>query len=167
MKLTINHFAKTMVLCGALSGAATTVYAARPHFVGRVTSTLAGTSVQACFKIAGLGDNATITVNASANASATFVCQTKSGQCPSAANKTTVNTEVSTSGDFVSDRNGNVSGCLTLAAPGPGNFACPSGQNLVLANVTFSNITVQSAPTGPATANPPVQTVGFGACPRR
>ncbi|MDM5176947.1 hypothetical protein F2P44_26665 [Massilia sp. CCM 8695] len=167
MKLRINHLAKTMALCGALLGATTTVYAANPHFVGRVTSTLVGTSVQTCFKIAGLGDNATITVNASANATATFVCQTKNGNCPSAANKTTVNTAVSTSGNFVSDRNGNVSGCLTLNAPGPGNFTCPPGQNLVLANVTFSNITVQSGPTGSATANPPVQSADFRACTRR
>lgn len=167
MKPTINHFAKTLALCGAFLSATTTVQAARPHFVGPVRSTLVGTSTQACFKIAGLGDSASITVSASANAAATYVCQTRSGQCPNAANKTTINTQVSTSGNFTSDKNGNVSGCLTLAAPGPGNFTCPAGQNLVLAKVAFSNITVQSAATGPATANPPEQTVDFGACPRR
>lgn len=167
MKLTINHIAKTMAVCGALLGATATVQAANPHFVGQVKSTLVGTSVQVCFKAAGLGDNTSITFTAKANASATFVCQTKSGQCPNAANKTTVNTQVSTSGEFTSDKNGTVSGCLVLTAPGAGNFTCPSGQNLVLSSVTFSNITVQSGPTGSATANPSVQTASFGACPRR
>lgn len=167
MKLTMNRFATTLAVCGALSGATTTVQAANPHFVGRVTSTLVGTNVQVCFKAAGLGDNTAITFTAKANASATFVCQTKSGQCPNAANKTTVNTQVTTSGEFTSDKNGTVSGCLVLAAPTAGNFTCPSGQNLVLSNVTFSNITVQSSQTGSATANPSEQKVSFGACPRR
>ena len=144
-----------------------TVHAASPHFVGKVSSSLTGTNVQACFKIAGLGDSATITVTASADATASYVCQTKSRQCPNAANKTTVNGDVSTSGDFTSDKNGSVSGCLTLTPPGPGNFACPSGQNLVAAKVVYTNIAVQSGPTGSATASPASQTADFGACPRR
>lgn len=167
MKLTINHFAQTMAVCMALLGATATVHAANPHFVGQVRSTLVGTNVQVCFKAAGLGDNSSITFTAKANASATYVCQTKSGQCPNAANKTTVNTTVATSGNFTSDKNGTVSGCLILTPPGAGNFTCPAGQNLVLSSVTYSNITVQSGPTGSATANPPSQSVNFGACPRR
>ncbi|MCY0914579.1 hypothetical protein [Massilia antarctica] len=167
MKLTVKHFAKTMAVCGALLSATGSVYADNPHFVGQVSSKLIGTNVQVCFKAAGLGDNTSITFTATANASATYVCRTKSGQCPNAANKTTVNTAVTTSGDFTSDKNGTVSGCLILTAPSAGNFTCPSGQNLVLSSVTFSNITVQSGPTGSASANPSVQPIGFGACPRR
>lgn len=167
MKLTINHLAKTMAICGALLGATATVHAANPHFVGQVRSTLIGTNAQVCFKVAGLGENASISITAKAIASATYVCQTKSGQCPNAANKTTVNADVSTSAQFTSDKNGTVSDCLILTAPGAGNFTCPSGQNLVLSNVTFSNITVQSVPTGSATANPPQLSAGFAVCTRR
>ena len=167
MKLIVNQAAAAITLCGALLGATGAAGAANAHFVGPVKATLAGTNAQACFKIAGLGDSVSVTVSATADASATFVCQTKSGQCPNAANKTTVNDEVSTSGAFSSDKNGTVSGCLVLTPPGPGNFACPPGQSLVLSKVTYSNIAVDSTPIGSAATTPSTLSVDRGACPRR
>jgi hypothetical protein len=167
MKRTVIHAAKTIAVCAALLAATSTAYAANPHFVGPVKATLAGNNAQACFKIAGLGDSVSVTVSATADATATFVCQAKSGQCPNAANKTTVNDEVSASGDFTSDKNGNVSGCLVLTPPGPGNFACPPGQSLVLSKVAYTNIAVDSTPTGSAATTPSTLSVDRGVCPRK
>jgi hypothetical protein len=166
MKHTVIHAAGTIALCGALLGAST-ASAANPHFVGPVKATLSGNNAQACFKIAGLGESVTVTVSASADATATFVCQAKSGQCPNAANKTTVNDEVSASGAFTSDKNGTVSGCLVLTPPGPGSFACPPGQSLVLSKVAYANIAVDSVPTGSAATTPSTLSVDRGVCPRR
>jgi hypothetical protein len=39
-------------------------------------------------------------------------------------------------------RNGQTTGSITVAPPGPGAFSCPSGQRLVLASISNTNITL-------------------------
>jgi len=123
--------------------ATTTVRAQNPHFVGTVTATLTrNNDVQVCWKEAGLGSNVSITYDATANATATFVCANGGGNCPNAANKTTVNGPVSATGTFSSGKNGSISQCLTFTPPGAGTFSCPSGQKLTLSEVSYTNITI-------------------------
>jgi hypothetical protein len=143
----------------ALSFTATTLRAQNPHFQ-RCSSSgpdSAG-SLQACFRITGLGQTPT-TVTASSAATAVWGCQTNGGQCPNAANKVSSSGTVSAQGTFTPDKNGNASGCLSLTPPPPPSSfkGCPGGQTLVLVSVSYGNVTL-SAPgttctTGGGSAN--------------
>jgi hypothetical protein len=123
-----------------LTAAAGIASAQSPHFV-RADVGFSGSSpnLAVTFKESGLGDNQLVNISASANASAVYACINGGGNHPKAANKETINATVSASGTF-SVKNGTTSGTLTLAPPGPGSFACPNGQRLVLASVTYSNV---------------------------
>jgi hypothetical protein len=118
-------------------------WAQNAHFVGQSTATLNNdSSVDVCFKEAGLGSNQNITYNTTALATATYVCVNRGGECPNAANKTTVSGPVTDTGTFSSGKNGNINECLTLEPPGPGSFRCPGGQTRTLSEVTYTNITL-------------------------
>lgn len=94
------------------------------------------------FRATGLGTTAeSADVSCTADASATYACINGGGNHPQAANKETVTAPVSGSGTFPI-RNGQVSGSISVAPPGPGDFSCPNGQRLVLAAVTYSNVTI-------------------------
>ncbi len=134
---------KILAITSALVATSTLAWAVSPHFVGKVTASSSGTTVQVCWKEAGVGANQNIDYTASANATATYVCKTNAGTCPNAANKTTVNGPVSSSGTSSSDRNGNITGCLSLNAPGAGSFTCPKGQTLTLSSVSFTGIKIE------------------------
>jgi hypothetical protein len=124
-------------------------WAANPHFVGKVTATLnADGSLTVSWKEAGLGDNQNIDYEASADATATFNCVNNGGQCPNAANKTTVSGPVSATGTFNSGKNGQISGSLTIDPPDAGGFSCPSGQTLTLSEVSYSDITITDLTNG-------------------
>jgi len=130
-----------------------TAFADSPHFIS-ATSGLSGSSLTCTFKEAGLGTTvATANVTCTASATAVFECVNGGNNHPQAANKETVNTVVNNSGTFPV-RNGSVTGTITVAAPGAGNFTCPGGQRLVLKSVTYSGITVSgegaSALTSPS-----------------
>src|SRR5206468_3722579 len=122
--------ALTMV---ALAGfMAITVWAANAHFLRCSASGVnSDGSLNACFKIAGLGDNQSVTVTASAHADAVYGCLNHGQQCPNAANKVEVQADVSATGTFPSNKNGQVTACLTVDPP-PTTLTCPAGQNLVL-----------------------------------
>jgi hypothetical protein len=116
-------------------------YADSPHFV-RASADFSGTNLIVSFKEAGLGTNQLITYVASANATATYVCVNRGGANPSASNKTTVSGPVSATGTFSSGKNGQVTASLTLNPPGTGGFACPPGQSLEIAQVSYLNVTI-------------------------
>jgi hypothetical protein len=60
-----------------------------------------------------------------------------------------VSDDVSVSGEFKGDRNGTVSGTLTLMPPGPGDFSCPAGQTLSgPTDVSFSNVVLTDQTSG-------------------
>ena len=86
----------------------------------------------------GLG-NGDIDYTLTADVDATFACINGGGKNPSAANKRTISSEVSTSGTFEA-KNGRVIASLTTSTPTAGDFSCPPGQRLVLASVAYSNI---------------------------
>jgi hypothetical protein len=129
-------------------GLAVSAQAQNAHFVGKVTATLQGTDVQVCWKEAGLGDNALIDYVASADATATYVCVNHGGQCPNAANKITVFGPVTASGTFASGKNGNITACLVIEPPGPGTFTCPGGQTRTLAEVGYTNVSIEDVTNG-------------------
>jgi len=74
-----------------------------------------------------------------ADATATYACINNGGNHPKAANKETFQDQVSTGGSFQA-KNGRVQASLTAGPLSSGSFSCPSGQTLVLARVTYSNI---------------------------
>ena len=116
--------------------------AANPHFLRATASgPAANGDLTVNFKIAGLGDNETITVTASADATAVYACRNNGGNFPSDPKKTEVSGPVSASGDFTSGKNGQVSGSLTLTEP-PTTLTCPGGQRRVLVSVSYTNVSV-------------------------
>lgn len=129
---------------GMLAGPA---YATNPHFVW-ATADLDGVNLEVSWKEAGLGDNLSIDYIASAQASATYVCVNKGGSNPSAANKTEVGGPVSASDTFSSGRNGQITQSLTIGPPGPGDFSCPRGQRLELAEVTYWDVEIRDVTNG-------------------
>jgi hypothetical protein len=130
----------------AVSGfMATTVRAQNPHFLRCSASGLnSDGSLNVCFKIAGLGSNQTIDVTASAHADAVYACKNNGQQCPNAANKVNVQSDVSATGTFTSGKNGSIRASLTVDPPDT-TLTCPGGQKLVLVSVSYTNVTV-SAP---------------------
>jgi hypothetical protein len=126
---------------------ATPAYAVSPHFV-RADAALSGVDLVVSFKEAGLGTNQLITYEATADATATYVCVNRGGANPSAQNKETVSGPVSATGTFSSGKNGQVTASLTLNPPGPGSFSCPPGQSLEIAQVVYTNVAITDTTNG-------------------
>ena len=130
---------------GIVAFGAGVALAQSPHFLNSKTSvTINGDGdLTATWKEAGLGTSA-IDYSFSANASVTCVCVTKSGNCPSAANKATFSSAVADSGTII-PKNGNVNGSLTIEAPGcPASASptCGGGQRFELGQVNYTNISL-------------------------
>jgi hypothetical protein len=129
---------------------ATLAFAGNAHFIKSATSaSLDGNNLVVTFKEAGLESGSSETVVATADGTATYECFNNGGKHPQAANKETVHAEVSASGEFSADKNGNIVGTLTVQPPGPGGFSCPSGQTLVgPTNVSYTNIVLTDQDSG-------------------
>jgi hypothetical protein len=122
--------------------AAVPALAVNPHFTkASASGPNASGNLVVSFKIAGLGANETITVTTTGQASGQYACINRGGNHPQASNKEDFAGPVSASGDFTSDKNGNVTGSLTLTPP-PTTLTCPGNQQLVLANVTYTDVSV-------------------------
>ena len=122
--------------------AAVPALAANPHFINASASGPdANGDLLVNFKFAGLGANETITVTATADATAVYACQNNAGNFPNAANKQQVSGPVSASGDFTSGQNGQITDSLTLEPPSS-TLMCPAGQTRVLASVSYTNVTI-------------------------
>lgn len=113
--------------------------AANPHFV-RASATREGNSLVVSFKEAGLGNNQTVTVQASATFTRTDSCVNKGGNIPSDPKKTVTQGTTSKSGSFTSDKNGSITGSLTLTTST--TLQCPPGQRATLLSLSFSNVKV-------------------------
>ena len=123
--------------------AAVPALAQNPHFLrASASGPNAAGNLAVNFKIAGLGDNETITVTATADATAVYGCQNRGGNFPSDPKKTTVSGPVSASGQFTSGQNGQVRGSLTLSPPANTTLTCPGGQHVVLVSVSYTNVQV-------------------------
>lgn len=100
---------------------------------------------------AGLGQQQ-VNYTLTADATAIYACINGGGNHPKAANKETKADQVSAGGTFTPE-NGRVQGTLTAGPLSAGSFSCPSGQRLVLAQVTYSNIVLTDT-TNKVTAHP-------------
>lgn len=131
----------------ALALSVSVAFAESPHFIS-ASANLSGANLVVAFKEAGLGTNQLITYVASADATAVYVCVNNGGANPSAKNKTTVSGPVSAGGTFSSGKNGNVTASLTLNPPSAGSFSCPSGQDLEVASVSYTNVAISDTTNG-------------------
>lgn len=121
----------------------TTAWGQNGHFVtGPDASLGSGGTLVVSWKEAGLGNNVTATYTLTANGTAVYACINHGGKHPSATNKENVNGPVSATGTFNSGKNGSITGTLTAEPPGPGSFSCPSGQDMIIAFVSYSNISL-------------------------
>jgi hypothetical protein len=117
--------------------------AASPHFIHTsATGPSSSGTLSVNFKEAGLGDNTLIDYTASANSTADYACINHGDNHPQASNKETVSGPVTASGTFSSGKNGTISATLTLYPPSAGSFSCPNGQNLVLASVSYTGVSI-------------------------
>jgi hypothetical protein len=99
------------------------------------------------FKIAGLGSKTTITLTASADATAVYICVNNAGNFPSDPKKQVLAGPVSASEQLTSNKNGQITDSLSLSPPAS-TLDCPSGQRPVLAYVSYNNVAI-SAPDRP------------------
>jgi hypothetical protein len=161
-------FALPAMLLAMLVMGANAALAASPHFISEGTASITSTGAYhvSNFKEAGLGTTvSTESITLSADASATYACINGGGNHPSAANKTTVTAPVSNTGSFPV-RNGQTTGSISAGPPGPGSFSCPSGQKLVLAAVSYTNV-VLTGLAGDTSAEPNLSAClfpGVGIC---
>lgn len=120
------------------------IQAASPHFLrASASGPSASGQLTVSFKEAGLGTNDNIDYTASATATAEYVCVTKSGRCPAAANKQTTTGQVTASGSFASEKNGQVTASLTISPPPvPSTLLCGRGQTPKLASVSYTNVKI-------------------------
>src|ERR1044072_7187715 len=133
---------------------AITVWATSPHFLRCAASGVnPDGTLDVSFTIAGLGDNQTLTVTASAHADAVYGCLNHGQQCPNAANKVEVQQDVSASGTFTSGKNGQITGCLSVDPP-PTELTCPNGQTLVLVSISYSGVSVSAPAAGQCDTSP-------------
>jgi hypothetical protein len=170
----------TLTMIALSSFMAITVWAASPHFLRCAASGVnPDGTLNVSFTIAGLGDNQSLTVTASADANATYGCLNHGQQCPNAANKVNVQTDVSATGTFPSGKNGQVTACLTVEVSGrvtaqgtftsgkngsirgsltvdppPTTLNCPGGQTLVLVSVSYTNVSVSAPGAGDCNTSP-------------
>src|SRR5215207_9245595 len=137
----------TLVAIFALAAPA---FAAAPQFKAATSSVNNDGALVVSFDERGLGnDNVTYTLTA--DATALYACINRGGKNPEAANKESFEDQVSGGGSF-EVKNGRVVASLTagpLLAP---QFTCPSGQNRVLAAVTYTNIVLTDTTNGVSTS---------------
>jgi hypothetical protein len=151
-----------------LSFITTLAFAQSAHFIKATETLQTDGDLTLKFKEAGLGNSLTTSYLASANASVTCTCVTKSGSCPNAANKVTSSSDVSTGGTF-DVKNGTVSATLVLSAPSCPSGApptCGGGQRLVLSAFSYTDIALTDT-TNNISADVPTSQgpVTFFTCP--
>src|SRR6266545_8239746 len=108
-------FLAVLVMIGLTTPAA---FAGSPHFIKNATfAARSGDNLVVSFKEAGLESGSVETVKASALATAVFECVNGGNNVPSDPKKTTISSDVSASGQFSADKNGNIQGSLTINPP--------------------------------------------------
>jgi hypothetical protein len=141
----------------ALGSTAAFAASGHAHFIKNATGgTLNGSALTCTFKEAGLAAGSVETVTCGATEVVTYECVNGGGKNPSASNKTSITRNVSQSGQFTADRNGNLVGSLTLTplTAEEVGFACPPGQTTTFVGVTYSNVSITDSTSG-ATTNVP------------
>jgi hypothetical protein len=137
-----KRYVVAAVLAGAIAALSTVALADSPHFLkASATIDSSNGNLVCSFKEAGLGNVPTADITCSASATVVYQCFNNGGNHPKAANKETVHADVSGGGTFPV-RNGQTTGSITVAPPGPGSFGCPGGQTLFLQSVEYDNVVI-------------------------
>jgi hypothetical protein len=131
---------------------ATPASAAAPKFHSATSSVNNAGALVVDFDERGLG-NENVDYTVTADATAVYACLNRGGNHPEAANKETINAEVSAAGSF-EPKNGRMVASLTAGPPSAGGFSCPSGQRLVLASVSYTNIVLTDTTNNVTTSVP-------------
>jgi hypothetical protein len=121
------------------------------HFIRNATGAeREGDNLIVNFKEAGLPAGSSQLITASALATATYQCVNRGGNVPADPKKTTDASQVSGSGEFTADKNGNVVGFVVIEPPpAPATFSCPNGQNVSgPLDVSFSNVSIKDETSG-------------------
>jgi hypothetical protein len=132
-------------------------YAGNAHFIKNATgASLSGSSLVCSFKETGLASGSVETVTCSATEAITYECVNGGGNNPSASNKRTFRTSGSASGSFSADKNGNITGTLTITPKTAASlgFSCPGGQTTTLVSVVYSNVSVTDSTSGASLSIP-------------
>lgn len=130
--------ALSVLLLGSLTASAAFAATSGAHFMSASRSVNDSGGLVVAWDEAGLG-NENINYTLTADATAVYACINGGDNHPKAANKETINDDVSAGGSFQA-RNGRVRASLVAGPISAGDFSCPSGQALVLASVSYSNI---------------------------
>ena len=144
---------------GALLAFAAVAQADAPKFHSASSTVNNAGALVVSFDERGLG-NENIDYTLTADATATYACINGGGKHPQAANKETVNGEVSGGGSF-EPKNGRVVASLSAGPISAGGFSCPNGQRLVLAAVSYTNIVLTDTTNGATTTVPDVSRTFF------
>jgi hypothetical protein len=124
------------------------------HFFNVSSSITDSGGLLVSYDEAGVG-NATVNYTINTTAQAVYACINGGGNHPKAANKETVSGDLAAS--FSRDpKNGRVTGATSpvLGPLSQGSFTCPSGQQLVLASVSYTNTTLTDTTNGVSTPVP-------------
>lgn len=145
-----------MVLLFLLATSPGPALADSPHFVSATASIdTSNGDLTVSFKEAGLGSAVTVNYDFTAEATADYGCVNGGGNHPQATNKDTVAGPVTGTATFTSTKAGNITGSFSTEPPPlPSGFSCPSGQTLVLADVTYSDITLNDTTNGVSASIP-------------
>jgi hypothetical protein len=131
---------------------ATGALAKAPKFHSATSSVNNDGALVVSFDERGLGHE-DVTYRLTADSEATWACINRGGKNPSAANKRSFQEQVTTGGTFQA-KNGRVRATLVAGPPGPGDFSCPPGQRLVLADVSYFNIVLTDVTNDVSTSVP-------------
>ena len=148
----MRFIASSAVIAASMALGVTQAVADAPKFHSVGSSVSSGGALVVSFDERGLG-NEDVDYTLTAQADATYACINKGGKNPSAANKRSVVSPVSGGASF-EPRNGRVAGSVSAGPPGPGDFSCPGGQRLVLADVTYTDVVLTDTTNGVSTAAP-------------
>jgi hypothetical protein len=121
------------------------------HFFSATASVNDDGALVVAWDEAGVGQQQ-VNYTLTSDATAIYACINNGGNHPKASNKETKAAQVTAGGTFT-PQNGRVQGSLTAGPLSAGGFTCPSGQSLVLAKVTYTNIVLTDT-TNNVTANP-------------
>ena len=94
----------------------------------------------------GLGEG-DIDYTLTADSVAVYACINGGGKHPQAANKETINGDLSANATFEA-KNGRVQASISAGPISAGDFSCPNGQRLVLAAVSYTNIVLTDTTNG-------------------
>lgn len=137
LRRVLTAFAAVLAASATATGAQASTSGA--HFMHDTTDSVASSgALVVSIDEAGVG-NQNVTYTVTTDATATYACINGGGNHPKAANKETFASSVTGGGSF-SPINGRIMASFSVGPLSADGFSCPSGQTLVLASVSYSNV---------------------------